>query len=103
MQLSQYSSCGNTERYCEQVMDSLLTSLKSKYDYIVIDCGLQHELLTINLPAVCRAAARFNALVVLAVPPFLFVTEKTLLIIFLYLIKIFDFYFGWIRPNLHLQ
>ena len=29
-------------------MDGLLISLKSKYDYIIIDCGLQHELLTIN-------------------------------------------------------
>ena len=31
-------------------MDGLLTSLKSKskYDYIIIDYGLQHELLTIN-------------------------------------------------------
>ncbi len=48
MQLSQYSSCGNVERYCEQMMSSLLASLKSKYDYIIIDCGLQHELLTIN-------------------------------------------------------
>lgn len=48
MQLSQYSSCGNAERYCEQVMDSLFASLKGNYDYIIIDCGLQHELLTIN-------------------------------------------------------
>ena len=48
MQLSQYSSCGNAERYCEQVMDNLLAPLKSEYDYIIIDCGLQHELLTIN-------------------------------------------------------
>lgn len=48
MQLSQYSSCGNAEQYCEQVMDNLLAPLKSEYDYIIIDCGLQHELLTIN-------------------------------------------------------
>ena len=48
MQLSQYSSCGNAERYCEQVMDGMLASLKCEYDYIIIDCGLQHELLTIN-------------------------------------------------------
>jgi len=33
---------------CEKVMDCLLGSLKSKYDYIIIDCGLKHELLTVN-------------------------------------------------------
>ncbi len=48
MQLSQYSSCGNAERYCEQIMDDLLKSLRCEYDYIIIDCGLQHELLTVN-------------------------------------------------------
>ena len=29
-------------------MDSLLTPLKADYDYIIIDCGLKHELLTVN-------------------------------------------------------
>ena len=48
MQLSQYNAGGTAERYCERVMDELLTALKSDYDYIIIDCGLQHELLTVN-------------------------------------------------------
>ena len=29
-------------------MDKLLGSLREQYDYIIIDCGLKHELLTIN-------------------------------------------------------
>ena len=29
-------------------MDDLLKSLRCEYDYIIIDCGLQHELLTVN-------------------------------------------------------
>ncbi len=29
-------------------MDELLASLRGNYDYIIIDCGLQHELLTVN-------------------------------------------------------
>lgn len=48
MQLSQYNAMGSPERFCEKVMDDLLASLKADYDYIIIDCGLQHELLTIN-------------------------------------------------------
>lgn len=30
------------------MLNELLESLKDKYDYIIIDCGLQHELLTVN-------------------------------------------------------
>ena len=29
-------------------MDDLLASLKVTYDYIIIDCGLQHELPAVN-------------------------------------------------------
>ena len=29
-------------------MEKLLVSLREQYDYIIIDCGLKHELLTIN-------------------------------------------------------
>lgn len=48
MQLSQYNAIGNSKRYCEKVLSELLLSITSDYDYIIIDCGLQHELLTIN-------------------------------------------------------
>lgn len=46
-QIAQYQR-PEEEIACEKVMDCLLTSLKSKYDYIIIDCGLKHELLTVN-------------------------------------------------------
>ena len=48
MQLSQYNSLGGPDRHCEMMMDELLSKLKTEYDYIIIDCGLQHELLTVN-------------------------------------------------------
>ena len=48
MQLSQYNTAGETETLCEEVMDKLLDALREQYDYIIIDCGLKHELLTIN-------------------------------------------------------
>ena len=48
MQLSQYNAVGDTERSCEKVMDSLMPFVKDAYDYIIIDCGLKHELLTVN-------------------------------------------------------
>ena len=48
LQLSQYNAVGNSARYCEKIMSELLLSVTSEYDYIIIDCGLQHELLTIN-------------------------------------------------------
>lgn len=48
MQLSQYNAVGDTERSCEKVMDSLMSFVKDSYDYIIIDCGLKHELLTVN-------------------------------------------------------
>lgn len=48
MQLSQYNAVGDAERSCEKMLDSLLAPLKAGYDYIIIDCGLKHELLTVN-------------------------------------------------------
>lgn len=48
MQLSQYNAVGDTDAPCEKVMDSIATYLRNSYDYIIIDCGLKHELLTVN-------------------------------------------------------
>lgn len=48
MQLSQYNGTGGVDQYSEKVMDSILKYLRSSYDYILIDCGLKHELLTVN-------------------------------------------------------
>jgi len=48
MQLSQYNALGEAERVSEKIMDSVLTPLRVNYDYIIIDCGLKHELLTVN-------------------------------------------------------
>lgn len=48
MQLSQYNAVGDVDRASEKVMASLLEPLQLFYDYIIVDCGLQHELLTVN-------------------------------------------------------
>lgn len=48
MQLSQYNGTGGVDQYSEKVMNSILKYLRSSYDYILIDCGLKHELLTVN-------------------------------------------------------
>lgn len=48
MQISQYNAVGDADRVCEKVMDSLMPFLRDAYDYIIIDCGLKHELLTVN-------------------------------------------------------
>lgn len=48
MQLSQYNTANMSEALCEMILDKLLTTLRARYDYIIIDCGLKHELLTIN-------------------------------------------------------
>lgn len=48
MQLSQYNAVGEVDRACEKVMLSLLEPLRQCYDYIIVDCGLKHELLTVN-------------------------------------------------------
>lgn len=45
MQMSQY---GGDDRLCEEMMKQILTSVPTEYDYILIDCGLKHELLTVN-------------------------------------------------------
>lgn len=47
MQMAQYNATNDAERSCEGVMASLLSELTG-YDYIIIDCGLKHELLTVN-------------------------------------------------------
>lgn len=48
MQLSQYSSTEETARTCETIMAQVVSVLRKQYDYIIIDCGLKHELLTVN-------------------------------------------------------
>ena len=48
MQLSQYGVGGSMECPCEQVMARILSHVRDAYDHILIDCGLKHELLTIN-------------------------------------------------------
>jgi chromosome partitioning protein len=48
MQLSQYNAAGTSNDPSEKIMATLLTSFYEQYDYIIIDCGLKHELLTIN-------------------------------------------------------
>lgn len=48
MQLSQYNALGDVDRACEKVMALLLEPLRQQYDYIIIDCGLKHELLSVN-------------------------------------------------------
>ena len=48
MQLSQYNSVGDVDSPCEKVMDSVVEHLRGGNDYIIIDCGLKHELLTVN-------------------------------------------------------
>ena len=47
IQMAQYNATNDAERSCEGIMASLLTVLTG-YDYIIIDCGLKHELLTVN-------------------------------------------------------
>jgi len=48
MQRSQYNAVGDSDRASERVMSELLEHLRPCYDYIIIDCGLKHELLTVN-------------------------------------------------------
>lgn len=48
MQLSQYNAVGDAGRSCEKVLMDVLNPLAQDYDYVVIDCGLKHELLTVN-------------------------------------------------------
>lgn len=48
MRLSQYNTIGKASQECETMLASLLNPLSERYDYIIIDCGLKHELLTVN-------------------------------------------------------
>lgn len=48
MQLSQYSAVREDGRYAEQMLAQVLGHLREVYDYILIDCGLRQELLTVN-------------------------------------------------------
>lgn len=48
MQLSQYNAVGDVTAPCEKMMDCVVEHLRGSYDYIIIDCGLKHELLTVN-------------------------------------------------------
>lgn len=48
MQLSQYNAVGDASQSCEKVMSVITENLRGKYDYIIIDCGLKYELLTVN-------------------------------------------------------
>lgn len=50
LQLSQLSANYFPEEHlaCEKIMAALLSPLRKEYDFIIIDCGLKHELLTIN-------------------------------------------------------
>ena len=48
MQLSQYNAVGEAERLSESILHGILAYVEDKYNYIIIDCGLKHELLTVN-------------------------------------------------------
>ena len=48
MQLSQSNSVGDADRTCEKMTDSITALLRDSYDFIIIDCGLKYELLTVN-------------------------------------------------------
>lgn len=48
MQLSQYNAVGEPERSCEGVLALITSVLRKHYNYIIIDCGLKYELLTVN-------------------------------------------------------
>ena len=48
MQLSQYSAANDSGRCAEQMLAQVLAPLREDYDYIIIDCGLKQELLTVN-------------------------------------------------------
>ena len=48
MQMSQYNAMGAEDRACEKVLAVITDILRSHYDYIIVDCGLKYELLTVN-------------------------------------------------------
>ena len=48
MQISQYSAANDAGRCAEKMLAQVLMPLRDTYDYIIIDCGLKRELLTVN-------------------------------------------------------
>ena len=48
MRMSQYEAAKEAAQPCEKILDGVVAQLKDSYDYIIIDCGLKHELLTVN-------------------------------------------------------
>ena len=48
MQMSQYSMIKEPSQRCETVLSKIINQYTEEYDYILIDCGLKHELLTVN-------------------------------------------------------
>ena len=48
MQISQYSAVNGSGRCAEKMLTQVLMPLCDTYDYIIIDCGLKQELLTVN-------------------------------------------------------
>ena len=48
MQISQYSAVNGSGRCAEKMLTQVLMPLCDAYDYIIIDCGLKQELLTVN-------------------------------------------------------
>ena len=48
LQISQYSTLRDNGQPCELILAKLLEKLTPQYEYLIIDCGLKHELLTVN-------------------------------------------------------
>lgn len=48
LQISQYSTLRDNGQPCELILAKLLDQLTPQYEYLIIDCGLKHELLTVN-------------------------------------------------------
>lgn len=48
LQISQYSTLRDNGQPCELILAKLLEQLTPQYEYLIIDCGLKHELLTVN-------------------------------------------------------
>ena len=48
MQISQYRTVNESECCAEKMLTQVLMPLCDAYDYIIIDCGLKQELLTVN-------------------------------------------------------
>ena len=48
MQISQYRAVNESECCAEKMLAQVLEPLSNAYDYIIIDCGLKQELLTVN-------------------------------------------------------